>query len=566
MERVGEKGMNRIKWLRYGIGAGLVVMVALGGLAWRLTGGEDAPRYRFAKVEKGALTSTVSASGTLAPVTQVQVGSQISGQIKEIRADFNSEVKAGDIIARIDPDSYEARVAQANAELEVARAAVLMQQASLDRARADVLNAQAGLLSSRADTTRAEVTAKDAEREFQRKRDLSERGIAAAADKDRQEAAAQSAVAQVRGSRAQELARQAALSGAEAAAKMAEAQLANATASVKQKEAALRQAQIDLDRTVIRSPVDGVVILRNIDAGQTVAASLQAPVLFNIAETLSKMQVETAVDEADIGRLAEGMDASFTVDSIPGRTFEGVIRQIRKSPQVVQNVVSYIVVIAADNPDQRLLPGMTANVRIIAAQREQAVKIPNAALRFRPPALLKPENADGKPAQGGENENGGQGQAQGGPSGNAVAMRERLVKQLNLDEAQQRQLGQIFLDLRQKMLAIPAEADEAQRRVAQERARAESRARIADMLNAEQRARFTAINAVVARSLEGRVHVLRNGKLVALTIRTGISDGAYTEMIGPQLKEGDELVVGVTLPAGATAAAASGNSAPRLRL
>ncbi len=517
------------------IGLFLLLLAVAGGglLIWRQNfASSDAPRYRIAKVERGPLVSSVSSSGTLAPVVLVQVGSQVSGQIKEVLADFNSEVRANQVIARIDPESFEARVAQAAAELEVAQAAVLMQRASLERARSD--------------TKRAEITRLDADREYSRKRDLADRGVGSAADKDRQEANALGAEAQ--------------LLGARASGTMAEAQLANAIATVKQRDAALRQARIDLERSYIRSPVDGVVILRNVDAGQTVAASLQAPVLFTIAETLTKMQVETSVDEADIGRLNEGMAASFTVDSLPGRTFEGNIKQIRKSPQVVQNVVTYTVVIAADNPDLKLLPGMTANVRIVVEQRANALKLPNAALRFRAPAGVTIQGADGSiaPAQP-------QQTAAAGPQ----AIRERLIRDLSLNEAQIQALDDAFAEVRSKIAALSPDLTEAQRRAAIERARGESRVRIGAMLTPEQRQRYQAMNpgagnANTARGNDGRAYQNRGTALVNQPLRVGITDGSFTEILGGGLKEGDEVVIGLQ---GAGPSSSSGSSnTPRLRL
>ena len=519
----------------------LLLLIGLAGgggfLLWRqYFAPPEAPSYRIAKVERGPLTSTVSASGTLAPVTQVQVGSQVSGQIKEVLADFNTEVRANQVVARIDPESFEARVAQAAAELEVAQAAVLVQRASLERARTD--------------TQRADISRVDAEREYGRKRDLAERGVGSAAEKDRQEANALGAKAQ--------------LQGARAAGTMAEAQLANALAVVKQREAALRQARIDLERSYIRAPVDGVVILRNVDAGQTVAASLQSPVLFTIAETLTKMQVETSVDEADIGRLAEGMAASFTVDSLPGRTFEGSIRQIRKSPQVVQNVVTYTVVIAADNPDLKLLPGMTANVRIIVERRANALKLPNAALRFRAPAGAPVQAADGAASAA-------SGPAPGpapGPAGNIQAVRERLIRDLALSESQIQALDAAFAEFRSQLAGLGTGLTEAQRRQSIERLRAENRGRIAGLLTPEQRQRFQAMNAGAGNAnggSEGRVYRSKDGMLVALPLRVGITDGAYTEILGGGLREGDEIVIG--LQSSSAGSAPSGNAAmPRLRL
>lgn len=491
------------------IAASVAGLIGAAGVWYLARDGRDAPQLRTATAETGALQATVSAAGTLAAVVTVQVGSQVSGQIRELLVDFNSEVKAGQLIARIDPDSFEARVAQASAELEVARAAVLIQQANLARARAD--------------TDKANVGAVDAQRDFNRKRELAERGVASTADKDKQEA-------NVLGARAQ-------LQGAQAGTTMAQAQLANALATVKQREAALRQAQIDLDRTRIIAPVDGVVILRNVDAGQTVAASLQAPVLFTIAQDLREMQVETSIDEADIGRLREGMPAVFTVDAMPAREFDGVIRQIRKSPQVVQNVVTYTVVISADNRDLRLLPGMTANVKIVTDRRDNVLKVPNAALRFRPPAGMKIETAGvAAPA------------ATAGEGGGAQ-FRDRLVQWLKLDAAQTASLDRILQDARQKIVALGGtELDGRQRSQMIERIRAESRAAIADILRPDQREKY--ISAMEQRSggTEGRVVVQRGGALTTVQVRVGITDGNASEILSGGLKDGDQVVLSATMP------------------
>lgn len=345
---------------------------------------ESTGKYRLANVERGPLTASVSATGALNPVITVQVGSQISGQIKELRADFNSRVEKGQIIARIDPEIFEAKVSQTNAELESARAAVLNQQAQVERNRAEVANAQAALAEAKAQTAKAQVALLDSKRDLARKGHLLQKELIAQSEKDAAQAAYDSAVAQLEATRAKEKALASAIRAAEAQLKVAEAQREAALAQVRQREAVLRQAQVDLGRTIIRSPVDGVVVSRDVDVGQTVAASLQAPTLFTIAQDLTRMQLDTNVDEADIGRIRPGQRATFTVDSFPRETFAGEVVQIRKVPQVIQNVVTYDVVIAAHNPKLRLLPGMTANVRIGVDHRASVLKIPNAALRFRP--------------------------------------------------------------------------------------------------------------------------------------------------------------------------------------
>lgn len=342
------------------------------------------PKYRAAAVERGPLTATVSATGSLNAVITVQVGSQISGQIKALHADFNSAVKKGQLIARIDPEPFEARVNQALAEVENARAGVLNQEASLEKARAEVENARASVATQRANTAKTQVAVLDTRRDFDRKLDLLRRELIAQSEKDAAQTAYDSAVAQIEANRAQERAAESGVRSFEAAARVAAAQLVAARANLKQKQAALAQAQFDLDRTYIRAPVNGIVVSRNVDVGQTVAASLQAPVLFTIAEDLSRMQVDTNVDEADIGRIKVGQRATFTVDSYPTQTFSGEVNQIRKAPQILQNVVTYDVVIYVQNSEQKLLPGMTANVKIVIESKPAVVKVPNAALRFRP--------------------------------------------------------------------------------------------------------------------------------------------------------------------------------------
>lgn len=304
----------------------------------------DNPSYKFAAIERGPLTASVSATGTLNPVVAVQVSSQVSGQIRGIFVDFNSMVKAGQLIAQLAPETYEHRVHQAEADLEAARATVAVQQAELYR---------------------AQINLADAERDYARKQTLVDKNFISPAELDKAQTVRDAARASLR---------------------VVQAQAQNSAALVKQRQAQLGQARVDLGRTEIRAPVDGIVIKRSVEPGQTVAASLQAPELFMIAQNLTDMQVETAIDEADVGRLQVGQEATFTVDAFPGKRFKGIVKQVRKSAQVVSNVVSYTVVISAANPDLILLPGMTANVRIVTAQKDGVLKIANAALRFRPPA------------------------------------------------------------------------------------------------------------------------------------------------------------------------------------
>jgi HlyD family secretion protein len=343
-----------MKTVRWGI-AGLVVAAAAGLAWWSLRGGEGGVAYRSAKIERGGLQAVVSASGLVNPVTQVSVGSQVSGQIKELRVDFNSVVRQGELIARIDPETFEYRVRQSSADVDAARSAVL--------------TAQAGVRSALASLAKARVDVAQARRDLEQKKGLVAQQFIAPSEVDK----AQASVDMLEES----------VNVAQAQVEVARAQAGSAESNVKQREALLAQARIDLERTQIRSPVDGIVIKRSIEAGQTVAASLQAPELFVIARNLDDMQVEAAIDESDISRVKTGQKVSFTIDAFPGRGFEGQVGQVRKAAVSAQNVVTYTVVVRFSNPDASVLPGMTANVRIATDTRDAALKVPNAALRVR---------------------------------------------------------------------------------------------------------------------------------------------------------------------------------------
>jgi HlyD family secretion protein len=313
----------------------IVVALVLGGLAfgivrWQSRRGAPEITYRTAPIERRKIVARVTASGTLQATVTVQVGAQVSGRVSKLFADFNSTVKKGQLIAKIDPQLFTAAV---------------------ERERANHAAAKAGLI-------RAQAQQKDAELAQKRAKSLHEQGLASAAE----------------------------LQTADTNLAVAIAQTEVAKATLQQQNAALHQATVNLSYTDIVSPIDGIVISRSVDVGQTVAASLQAPVLFTIAEDLKKMQVHTSVAEGDVGRLAPGMETSFTVDAFPGQRFKGKISQIRNAAQTVQNVVTYDAVIDVDNDDLRLRPGMTATTTIVYAERSDALALPNAALRFKPPA------------------------------------------------------------------------------------------------------------------------------------------------------------------------------------
>jgi HlyD family secretion protein len=346
----------------------VLILTGVAGFYW-FSNGNRKQSFRTAPIERGELLSTISSTGTLNAVVTVQVGTQVSGTIQQLLVDFNSPVKKGMLIARIDPATFDAKVKQAQADLENSRATVLNQRAAVAKAQADLVNAKANVV-------RQDVALRDAKIKLESRVRLFQDGGIAQEDRDSAQATYDSAVAQLE-------AAQASVNSFQAALEVTQAQLTAAEAQVRQKQAVLDQANIDLQNTFIRAPVDGVVVSRNVDVGQTVAASLQAPTLFLIAQDLTKMQVDTNVDEADVGRVALDQEATFTVDSFPGQRFRGRVIQIRQSPQVVQNVVTYDTVVAVGNPDFQLKPGMTANVKILVARRDNALLVPNAALRIR---------------------------------------------------------------------------------------------------------------------------------------------------------------------------------------
>jgi len=300
-------------------------------------------RLEKARVERGDVTGRVTATGTLSALVTVQVGSQVSGRIAELNADFGQRVKRGQVIAKLDRRMFEAQAEQGRANSEAAGG----------------------------DLEKAQAQAEEAERKLKRTRELADQNLVAKAELD----------------------------AAETAAKAGKAAVAAAAGNRAQAAAGYHQAKVNLGYTTIISPINGIVISRNVDVGQTVAASLQAPTLFTIAEDLGKMQVHAAVSEADVGRLASGMPATFVVDAYPDERFKGVIRQIRDAPQTLQNVVTYDAVIDVDNPDHRLKPGMTANVTFVYAAHKGVLRIPSAALRFLPPPELLAEQGLAAPVK-----------------------------------------------------------------------------------------------------------------------------------------------------------------------
>jgi HlyD family secretion protein len=415
--------------------AGLLVAAGLAAWLWKGRDGSRAEqKLETAKLERGRIVAKVTASGTLSAIVTVQVGSQVSGRVAALHADFNSAVRKGDLIAEIDPQLFQAAVDQASANLMAA-------QGNLARARAQ---------------------AADAGRQAERARQLAAQKLVAQADLDTAQANADAAAASVQA----------------------------AEGTVAQARAALSQARVNLAYTDIRSPTSGTVISRNVDVGQTVAASLQAPTIFVIAEDLAKMQVDTSVAEADVGRLRDGMAATFTVDAYPAQVFRGTVRQIRNAPTTVQNVVTYDAVVDVANPELKLKPGMTANVTFVYAEKDDVLKVPNAALRFKPPPGFGGE-ANGRPAAPA----GGAGKA--APAGSG---------------------GQ-----------APAEGG------ARPAGQAAGGGPGAGRAGVEARDRRT-------------VWVLRDSKPTPVRIRTGISDGSVTEVLEGELQAGDQVVTDATGP------------------
>lgn len=524
------------KWWKW-IAIVLVVLISISGFKiWSQK--NTAPEFRTAKMEKGAITASVSASGTLSPVVSVQVGSQVSGQLKEVFVDFNSEVKKGQLIARIDPETFEYKVRQA--------------QADLDAARAQAMTQQANIAAQRAQLAQVQVNVANAKRDLDRKQELMAKGFISGAERDTVLATYNALAEQVNAAKAQ--------------VQVAQSNASGAQAVVKQREASLAQARIELERTAIKAPVNGVVIKRSVEQGQTVAASLQAPELFIIAENLADMRVDTAIDESEIGRVRDGQKATFTVDAFPGRTFEGSVKQIRKAAQNVSNVVTYMVEVSASNPSKELLPGMTANVRVITDTRNDVLKVPNAALRFKPPGAVAQRPAPTDAPAGARANRGGQGGSQN------AALRERLEKELQLTDTQKAKLEPIYTGMREKA-AISSEVPQADRKKSMERSRNEMQLQIAEMLTPEQKKKYQEIlaeqserRASAARSMPGRIYTLNeNRQLKEISVRLGLTDGTMTEVMSSELKEGMDVVTGTAQPqSGESSRSGARRSGPRM--
>jgi HlyD family secretion protein len=363
---------------------GVAAVLAVAGFTYWGRGAK-AEEFLTAKVERGDIRNTVTATGALEAVTTVQVGSQASGTISALYADFNSTVKKGQVVAQLDPSVAQAQVAQARANLEQARAGLADARAKVIAARSTVQNQRAGVSSANANLSALKAQRDDAQSLLERQETLASSGLIPQRDIESARTSFRAADARYTQALAQlEQARVSEQSAAGAGVAQSQAQVQQAEAQVQQATAALQLAEVNLSHTTIRSPIDGVVVSRDVDVGQTVAASLSAPTLFTIANDLTQMQVMASVDQADIGVVNQSNGVNFTVDAFPGENFKGTIRQVRLNPQNVQNVITYNVVIDVQNPDLKLKPGMTANLTFTVAERANVLKVPNAALRFRP--------------------------------------------------------------------------------------------------------------------------------------------------------------------------------------
>ncbi len=350
--------------------AALLAAAGTAVTVWRMNAGTAPPQYGTATVARQTIARSISATGTIEPVVTVQVGTQVSGAISELLVDYNSTVKKGQVIARLDPSQFNAQLAQANGTY-------LSAQATVQAAQNNVVSADAAAASAQANVDRTDAALVDAQKSFERTRALVEAKVGAEMDLQTAQSTLDQAAAQKQQAVAQ-------LNQARAQAQASRSSVAQAQAQVSQAKAAVDLAQVNLDHTIIRAPIDGVVVARNVDVGQTVAASLQAPVIYLIANDLTRMQVLANIDEADVGQLAPGSQVNFTVDAYSTTVFHGTVSQVRLAPQNIQNVVTYTAVIDVRNPDLKLKPGMTANVSVVAASRDNVLAIPNSALRFRP--------------------------------------------------------------------------------------------------------------------------------------------------------------------------------------
>jgi HlyD family secretion protein len=371
-----------------------VLAAALATIGTGLANFGDKPQqtYATATVKRGSISSSINATGVVNPAVMVDIGSQLSGQISEVLVNFNDSVKAGQVIARLDPEAYVAIVDGAKADLKIAMAAAQQQKAALQRAKVAAENARTARSVAEAELAAARAKQDEAERDVQRNSALAKTAAISDREFTQSRAARDAGAANLRASEAQLTMKAEAIEIADAEVAMAQANLESAQAVVEQKKALLAQAEVNLQYTEIRAPIDGIVIKRAINPGQTVAVSLESKTLFKITDDLREMEVHGRIDEADVGRIKVGQLATFMVDAYPERVFSGRVLQVRKSPEISQSVVTYTAVISAPNPDHLLFPGMTARLHIVVEQADGVLLVPNAALRFRPDGVSDPDS------------------------------------------------------------------------------------------------------------------------------------------------------------------------------
>tara|TARA_B100000686_G_C16804024_1_gene988469 strand:+ start:7913 stop:9409 length:1497 start_codon:yes stop_codon:yes gene_type:complete len=495
-----------------------VLILAIGGFYFFVSDDDVADSvYRFGKVTKGPMEVLVSATGKVNPVLVIDVGSQVSGQVSEVLVDYNTLVSKDDVIAVIDPTPFEARLEIAEADLAQAKASVMMQQASSEQLRADLSGAKAAF--------------KELEQDLERQQALFSRKAVSASVVDRALASRDQAAARIDSLLAQ--------------IKRQKAQMLISEAQLLARIAGLRESKTELDNTIIRSPVEGIVISRSVDPGQTVAASLQAPILFTIAQDLTQINLEVSIDEADIGRVREGQKVRFTVDAYPERAYSGSVYQIRKQPVETSNVVTYVIIVSSRNDDDSLLPGMTANVELVIGDRADTLQIPSSALRYRPRGIEVSTNAD-RGSMGGSR--GGQGQRGGG--GGMRAMIQQMNEQLELTKEQQSSVTTIFTEMGDAIRGLQSSGMSSDEMgAAIRRLRDQMQQKLEAILTAEQRVKYHELTAGASASRGARavawVMGLDGPEAVSITI--GISDGNKTEIISGEISDGDQVIVGESI-------------------
>ena len=480
----------------------IVLLAAVMGGSWFFRAGlkDPAPQWQLAQIELGTIEEAVSATGRVDPVMTVDISSQVSGQVAKVLVDFNSKVAAGEILARIDPAPFEARVQIARADLKFAQANVAMQRAVEDELKAERSGAQAAL--------------DELEENLKRQRALLDRKVVS-------ESIVGSALAQRDQARAR-------LESIQARLVKQRAQVRSAEAQVESRLGGLRERELDLSYTVIQSPVEGIVINRDVDVGQTVAASLQAPVLFTLAQDLQQVQIEVSVDEADIGRVHNEQRVRFTVDAYPDRHFSGQVSQVRKAPQIDSGVVTYRGMVATHNDDEALLPGMTATVEIIVGRHENVLRVPEAALRFRPRGVSDASSAG--PGHGRQR---------------SAARLEKLSATLDLSDDQQAAAKAIFREIGASMRALhESTMDENARRDGRNQIRSQAVTRIEALLNQQQKMRYQQMRAESAGQTQRRGTLWRPDGPTAVSVAIGLSDGSYSEVSNDNLTAGDVVIIG----------------------